>query len=94
MEQTLRRVKKLSEYRPVSEREYLAAIKVALTHVQQQILTSPPSSRKRANAIIAQLKEELKSPTRKWIESFFKDMVDAIWSVSYTHLTLPTICSV
>jgi len=79
MEQTLKRVKKLSEYRPVSEKEYLKAIKLALESVQKQLLTSKGTSRKRINAIIAQLKEELKSPTRKFIESFFKDMVNAIW---------------
>ncbi len=79
MEQTLKRVKKLSEYQPVSEKEYLKAIKVALTNVQRQLLTSKGTSRKRINAIIAQLKEELKSPTQKWLQSFYRDLIKAIW---------------
>ncbi len=80
MKQTLARVKKLSEYQPVSEKEYLKAIKLALESVQKQLLTSKGTSRKRINAIIKQLKEELKSPTQKWLQSFYRDLVNAIWA--------------
>lgn len=81
VQQILTRVDKLSKSRPVSEEEYLAAIKKALTSVEKKLAkTKGRWTRRRMDAIIVQLRRELKSPTRKFIESFFDDMLSAIWA--------------
>ncbi len=79
MEQTLRRVKKLSEYQPVSEKEYLKAIKLALANLIDKYQDGTPMSRKRIAQLINVLRRELKISTDKFIQSFHRDLLNEIW---------------
>ena len=83
--QTLRRIKRVSEYVPVSEDVYIKAIQTALERVQLTIRsTKGVYSKRRAEEVLKHLKVELGNHTDNFMMKFFKDMFKLIWDDTKT----------
>ena len=80
MDKTLKAVDRISKYVPVSEKEYLKAIKEALIKVQLDLKkTRGAWSRRRMNEIIKRLEKELSPATIRWLKAFPKDMFEVMY---------------
>ena len=79
MDQTLKRVKKLSEHIPRSESEYNKAIRRALAELIDKYNDGTPLSKRRIAQLINVLRRDLKISTDVFIKEFRKDLLNEIW---------------
>ena len=77
---TLDRVEFISTYRTVSEKEYLRAIKKALSEVQRKLnsIEGDTYTRRRAEEVYRALKKEVDDSTQGFLTGFFQDMFRVI----------------
>ena len=79
-DKTLKRIDRVSKLRPVSEKEYLRAIKQALSEVQLKLnsIDGDTYTRRRAEEVYRGLKSGIDKSTQGFITGFYPDMFDVI----------------